>query len=159
MHLLYASGCQGCGHGDLSLSNRTLDLDVPHMFQRASGALRSTLEVIRYPACLPQIGCDGVQVARLLYAFPWKTRTNAPSKGRGVPAVSPHLELRLISVPPSMLHRNSLSPPQNSPQNSPKYIDAMPSCAFLRLLSEGLGSQRIWANTSSGRGTEKIGSG
>jgi hypothetical protein len=109
MHLLQAASCQGCGHGDLSLSNRTLDLDAPHLFQRASSALRSTLEVIRYPACLPQIGCDGVQVARLLYAFPWKTRTNAPSKGRGNPAVSPHLELRPISVPPSMLHRKFVS--------------------------------------------------
>jgi hypothetical protein len=69
-HILYASSCQGCGHGDLSLSSRTLDLDVPHLFQRASSALRSTLEVIRYTACLPQIGCDGVQVARLLDALP-----------------------------------------------------------------------------------------
>jgi hypothetical protein len=72
MHTLYAFSYQGYGHGDMSLSNRTLDLDVPHLFQRASSALRSTLEVIRHPACLPQIGCDGVQVARLLYAFPWK---------------------------------------------------------------------------------------
>jgi hypothetical protein len=72
MHTLYAFSYQGYGHGDLSLSSRPLDLDAPHLFQRASSALRSTLEVIRYTACLPQIGCGGVQVARLLYAFPWK---------------------------------------------------------------------------------------
>jgi len=29
VHTLYASSCQGYGHGDMSLANRTLDLDVP----------------------------------------------------------------------------------------------------------------------------------